>query len=491
MSGSSCVLKIEVNGQRRIGEAGRQRCQLPGSHHGPERADVQRGVEAPVPGNNYTTTIVSDTSIDFLEDAMKDKSKPFFLMAATVACHASSDNADFEEGDDGETMPHGGKNAEGPVPIPEDEYKNDFMDLKVPDRGSYGKHGGVSWVSMLKPFTADEENFNQLWFRRRLQALQSVDKMVKRIVDKLDAEGVLDNTYIIYTTDNGFHIGQHRLRPGKTCPFEEDINIPLIIRGPKVPKGATTDVVSSHTDIVPTILKWAGQENNAAKNLDGKALVTTKEMQDDAEEQNYEHTNVEYWGTPYFQGKKKNEDWGIPMHPTNTYKATRVIGKGYNLMYSVYCSGEHELYDMTADPAQTNNLVTNNNSPQASRTPSADEPAQSPSKNGKRQVSGATKIKIGDIEASFESIRDRLDALTAVLMKCKGDTCTKPWKVLHPSGDVHTFKDAMLAKFDSFYHQQEKVKFDSCTDGYFAESESPEEVKPFGGGAGTQRMGKM
>jgi len=53
----------------------------------------------------------------------------------------------------------------------------------------------------------------------------------------------LDNTYIIYSSDNGYHIGQHRMAPGKKCVFEENINVPLIIRGPKVAKGKKTDMV--------------------------------------------------------------------------------------------------------------------------------------------------------------------------------------------------------------------------------------------------------
>ena len=69
--------------------------------------------------------------------------------------------------------------------------------------------------------------------------------------------GILDNTYIIYSTDNGYHISQHRLNPGKECGFEEDINIPLIVRGPGVPVGEA-NVVTAHTDLAPTILKIAG-----------------------------------------------------------------------------------------------------------------------------------------------------------------------------------------------------------------------------------------
>lgn len=74
--------------------------------------------------------------------------------------------------------------------------------------------------------------YNDHFYRQRLRALQAVDEMVEGIVTRLDSYGILDNTYVVYSADNGYHISQHRLSPGKECGFEEDINVPLIIRGP-------------------------------------------------------------------------------------------------------------------------------------------------------------------------------------------------------------------------------------------------------------------
>lgn len=67
------------------------------------------------------------------------------------------------------------------------------------------------------------------------------------MISKLDGYGLLDNTYIIYTTDNGFHIGNHRLGAGKRCPYEEDINIPLLVRGPDVARGELGLFMSSRS----------------------------------------------------------------------------------------------------------------------------------------------------------------------------------------------------------------------------------------------------
>ena len=92
---------------------------------------------------------------------------------------------------------------------------------------------------------------------------------------------------MIYSTDNGFHISQHRLLPGKNCPYEEDINVPMIIRGPGVDVG-TVNVATSHTDMAATILTMAGAAIPAY--LDGSAVpgVVAKPLTE-----NFEHASIE------------------------------------------------------------------------------------------------------------------------------------------------------------------------------------------------------
>lgn len=76
----------------------------------------------------------------------------------------------------------------------------------------------------------------------------------------------------------------------------------------------------------------------------------------------------------------------------------------------------------------------------------------------------------------------RLDALLMVLKSCKGETCRKPWKVLHPDGDVINLDDALDSKFDSFYQTQAKVAFTRCEPGYIISSEGPQTGKQYRGG---------
>lgn len=117
--------------------------------------------------------------------------------------------------------------------------------------------GGASWIKRLAKLTDEVIEYNDDFYRARLQALQAVDELVEGVVIRLERAGILESTFIFYTTDNGYHISQHRLNPGKECGFEEDINIPLIVRGPGVPIGELK-VVTAHTDLAPTFLQLAG-----------------------------------------------------------------------------------------------------------------------------------------------------------------------------------------------------------------------------------------
>jgi N-acetylglucosamine-6-sulfatase len=170
------------------------------------------------------------------------------------------------------------------------------MSLLIP----FWQPSGVSWVKHLPRLNSTVIAYNDRFYRARLQALQAVDEIVEGVITHLHDAGILDNTYVIFSTDNGFHISQHRLPPGKTCGYEEDINIPLIIRGPGVPKGSTTDIVTAHTDLAPTFLKLAGALPRP--DFDGTAIPTTASELLEAESFRQEHVNVEFWGRAIPEG---------------------------------------------------------------------------------------------------------------------------------------------------------------------------------------------
>jgi arylsulfatase A-like enzyme len=144
-------------------------------------------------------------------------------------------------------------------------------------------------------------DYNDHLYRQRLRALQAVDELVDGLFQRLETNNLLENTYVVYSSDNGYHIGQHRLQPGKSCGYEEDVNIPLIIRGPDVAANFSTDIVTSHTDLAPTFLEILGI--SLREDLDGRPIPIKKLDIQETRKERREHANVEYWGFAGGEGK--------------------------------------------------------------------------------------------------------------------------------------------------------------------------------------------
>lgn len=150
-----------------------------------------------------------------------------------------------------------------------------FAELQAPRTPSFNeddvsdKPGGIRFDPQ---FTANEIGEIDHAFRQRVRAMQSVDEAIAEIVGALDASGLLENTYLIFTSDNGFHLGQHRDAEGKGLPYEEDIRVPFFIRGPEIMEGKVeADFLASNVDFAPTIAELAGIQ--PPDYLDGLSLV--------------------------------------------------------------------------------------------------------------------------------------------------------------------------------------------------------------------------
>jgi arylsulfatase A-like enzyme len=107
--------------------------------------------------------------------------------------------------------------------------------------------------------------------RNRLEMLRSVDEAVSAIVRALTSEGLLDNTYILFASDNGYFSGEHRIRQGKYLPHEPSSHVPLMIRGPGISSGAVSPELVSNVDIAPTIAQIAGATPQLSQ--DGRSLL--------------------------------------------------------------------------------------------------------------------------------------------------------------------------------------------------------------------------
>ncbi|KAL9089385.1 MAG: hypothetical protein Q9165_005705 [Trypethelium subeluteriae] len=402
----------------------------------------QRNHDAPIHHeDSYSTDILAEKAYGFLDDAVSSE-KPFFLTVAPVAPHS---NMKFGSSD----LPIEDQLVEFDTRLPAQRHAHLFPDVEIPCTENFNPDmpSGVSWVKNLPRQNESNVVYNDHFYRQRLRALQAVDELVDGIVSRLEQYGILDNTYVFYSTDNGYHIGQHRLQPGKECGFEEDINIPLIIRGPPVPEGVTTDIVTSHTDLASTFLKIIGEKPRL--DSDGLAIPLTENDIAKAKSDRHEHLNVEYWGFALGEGHHSDG-----FHWNNTYKGLRVIGKGYNLYYSVWCNQEHELYNIDNDPYQLNNLLASTDDQEQGSIPSKSEAI---------------------LNLPISKVVSRLDALLFVLKTCKTDICIKPWHALHPDGTVSTLEDALESRFDHFYEaERRRVTFSRCERGFLLDAEGPQ-----------------
>ncbi|KAJ2987043.1 hypothetical protein NUW58_g4725 [Xylaria curta] len=383
----------------------------------------------------YSTDVVAEKAYGFLGDAVRDlENKPFFLTVAPIGPHSNVAVGDLSLG-----QTHSAVFSE---PISAKRHQHLFEGVKVPRTENFNPdHStGANWVLGLPQQNQSNVDYNDHFYRQRLRALQAVDELVEGLISRLEEYGILDNTYVVYSSDNGFHIGQHRLQPGKTCGYEEDINVPLIIRGPGIASNYTTNIVTSHTDLAPTFLELLGIQ--LREDFDGKPIPVTKAGIEATEQTRREHASVEYWGIAVSEGAHQ------PLYRQhNTYKAIRLSSAEYNLYYSVWCNNEHELYDMTADPGQMHNLL-----------------APSPSVSNGTLVAGLP----------IEKVVARLDALLFVLKSCRGLSCREPWKQLHPAGDVNSLADALDDGFNGFYeNEQTRVRYEFCADGYIVDAEGP------------------
>jgi arylsulfatase A-like enzyme len=97
-------------------------------------------------------------------------------------------------------------------------------------------------------------------YRNGLRSLMRVDRFIGDAFDLLRRKGEMDNTYFVFYTDNGAHFGQHRFEHGKLQPYEEDVNFPLYVRGPGIPRGVVKPELVGNHDIAPTLADMAGAD---------------------------------------------------------------------------------------------------------------------------------------------------------------------------------------------------------------------------------------
>jgi N-acetylglucosamine-6-sulfatase len=121
------------------------------------------------------------------------------------------------------------------------------------------------------PLTAEEARNADTHYRKKARSILAIRSAIVDIVKRFEEKGQLDNTYFVFTSDNGYRHGEHAMVHGKLTPHEEDTNVPLFVRGPDVSKGARLGNLALNTDRAPTFCEWAGISPRPY--MDGRSLA--------------------------------------------------------------------------------------------------------------------------------------------------------------------------------------------------------------------------
>uniref|UniRef100_A0A3B3T2M7 Glucosamine (N-acetyl)-6-sulfatase (Sanfilippo disease IIID), b n=1 Tax=Paramormyrops kingsleyae TaxID=1676925 RepID=A0A3B3T2M7_9TELE len=159
---------------------------------------------------DYLTDLIVNRSMQFIDE--RSPQRPFFIMLATPAPHSPW--------------------------LAAPQYQNAFSNLKAPRDGSFNKPGGKDKHWLLRQPTNPMANTSITYldnaYRKRWQTLLSVDDLVEKLVKKLENVKELNNTYMFFTSDHGYHTGQFSLPIDKRQLYEFDIRVPLMVRGPGI-----------------------------------------------------------------------------------------------------------------------------------------------------------------------------------------------------------------------------------------------------------------
>lgn len=272
---------------------------------------------------DYLTTVLGRDSNRFVSEAVA-AGQPFMLELSTFSPHTPA------------------------TPAPRDEWR--FEDVTAPRPPSFDEDDlsdKPSWLRGHRRLTARQQERIDAHFRERVRSVQAVDRALGRLRAQLRRLGVAGNTYVVFSSDNGFHLGQHRLTPGKLTAYDPDIRVPLIVSGPGVPAGATVDALAENVDLCPTFAELGGAIPPG--DVDGRSLVPLLQGRTvggwrEAALVEHRGARLASWDPDFQSGASSNPP---------TYEALRTRDG----LYVEYANGEREYYDHRSDPHELENIA--------------------------------------------------------------------------------------------------------------------------------------
>jgi len=219
--------------------------------------------------------------------------------------------------------------------IPAARHANAFADQLLPDLPAADVGDKPKWIQDLRPRTKRTARHLD-HYRNRLRSMLSVEDLVAAVIDALRDADALEDTYIIFTSDNGFHYGEHRIHSSKATAYEEAILVPAAIRGPGIPAGEHLTHLVVNSDLAVTIGELAGV--GVPPFVDGKSVRPLFDVERPSPEEWRTAIGIEHTG----QGHRRPTFFGIR---TLEWKFVHYPE-----------TGEEEVYDLELDPLELTNL---------------------------------------------------------------------------------------------------------------------------------------
>ena len=209
----------------------------------------ENGVDKTYTPDDYSTDVYSDLAVERINNHLSNfPDSPLYMQVQFFAPHDPA------------------------TPAP--KYANAFATSLLPIEPSFNEKNvkdKPAWIKRIRRFGPGLIAKIQTRYQHRLETLLSVDDAVERVVNDLQAHGALGNTYLIFTSDQGFMQGQHRLHQGKFVPYDESTQVPLLIRGPGIPAGSQPKALVWNGDITSTILQMTGARPGLPQ--DGRSML--------------------------------------------------------------------------------------------------------------------------------------------------------------------------------------------------------------------------
>jgi N-acetylglucosamine-6-sulfatase len=281
------------------------------------------GRDVKPPSGEYTTDYLAARAIEYLRRTEENDDQPFFLMIAPYAPHN--------------------------VARPASRHSSMFTSRGAPRTPAFDEDDVTDkprHIKRIPRFTGATVSAIDNEYRNALRALQAVDEMIEKVVQALTAQGELENTAIVFMSDNGLSTGAHRFTD-KTAPYAESLDIPMYIRVPGGPKGVTLPHLVANIDIPATIVDWARIQPPGS--VEGRSLTPLLAGTAPALSAWRSDLLVEYWD---------NTNPATTLMPT--YQGVRVENGVESALYVQHVTSDEEYYDFKKDPYQLNSAVDGN-----------------------------------------------------------------------------------------------------------------------------------